>query len=249
MDDLDDLLAELACDAPPVSRSIAGDDKHDVKSVKETGLHVGLSCDGPPICHSALAIDEESQDDKKVLDIADFASDVHISHSATAAGEARQAGIATEVSSLSVDAALPEVRASAIGNQTCDEGNIDDLLNEVLDADSVPEVPKGKSRVVSSRPDHAFVNLHCLSCDHEVLRVEGCEWSSKVEYMFLRNYYPNVPRLMPQLIEAPGMAAYCCQCSWRSCAAAVPITEVDIQDGGGNPTSGIRWRSVGLRSV
>jgi len=218
MDDLDDLLAELACDAPPVSRSIIGDDKHNVKSVKETGLLVEISCDGPPICHSALAIDEDSQDDKKV---------------------------ATE----SVDAALPEVRASAMGNQTCDEGNIDDLLNEVLDADSVPEVPKGKSRVMSSRPDHAFVNLHCLSCDHEVLRVEGCEWSSKVEYMFLRNYYPDVPRLMPQLVEAPGMAAYCCQCSWRSCAAAVPITEVDIQDGGGNPTSGIRWRSVGLRSV
>lgn len=59
-------------------------------------------------------------------------------------------------------------------------------------------------------------NLRCSKCDFKVLCFHGREWSAGVDYMFFRNYMPNVTRLEQQLVAKDGHAAYACQCAWAS---------------------------------
>jgi hypothetical protein len=57
-------------------------------------------------------------------------------------------------------------------------------------------------------------SLRCSKCDFRVLRFEDQKWSSQVDYMFFRNYMPNVAKLQAQLLPQDGVAAHACQCSW-----------------------------------
>ncbi|KAI9341686.1 retinal maintenance-domain-containing protein [Obelidium mucronatum] len=43
----------------------------------------------------------------------------------------------------------------------------------------------------------------------------GVEWTDQVDYLFLRNFYPDVSKLGDRLLstEYPSQA-YCCQCAW-----------------------------------
>jgi len=108
------------------------------------------------------------------------------------------------------------------------QGELGDLLSEVLSADtSVPF--KGSD-------NHAFVpNFYCMGCDHEVLRIDRYVWKDDVAYMFLRNNYPNVMKLRPQLKFQEGSCAYCCQCSSRSADSSAALEDV---------AEGLRWRVI-----
>jgi hypothetical protein len=50
-------------------------------------------------------------------------------------------------------------------------------------------------------------------------------WDSKVEYLFLRLNYPDVPKLRPHLTASTTTAAYCCQCSWKSATDSARVPE------------------------
>lgn len=109
------------------------------------------------------------------------------------------------------------------------EGDLGDLLSEVL-ASGSDVAPFHGSGIHSFVPD-----FHCLGCDHQVLRIDGHAWKGDVPYMFLRNNYPNVMKLRPQLRPQPGVQALCCQCSARSAEAAAVLEDV---------AEGLRWRTV-----
>ena len=67
--------------------------------------------------------------------------------------------------------------------------------------------------------------LLCLKCMCEVVRFADYHWADDVDYMFFRNYWPEVPNALgPKLKPRKGYAAYCCQCSWTSVR---DIVEVD----------------------
>ena len=55
-------------------------------------------------------------------------------------------------------------------------------------------------------------NLICVSCDHKVIRFPNFRWAPSTNYLFLRNNYPDTVK--KNLIPAPGVCAYCCQCTF-----------------------------------
>eukprot|EP00922_Rhytidocystis_sp_ex-Travisia-forbesii_P042907 GHVS01064139.1.p1 GENE.GHVS01064139.1~~GHVS01064139.1.p1 ORF type:complete len:286 (+),score=14.36 GHVS01064139.1:25-882(+) len=76
-------------------------------------------------------------------------------------------------------------------------------------------------------------NLRCTSCDFGVIQLPDCSWESSIDYLHLRNYYPNNQMLRKRASKVPGSAAYCCQCTWLTAA--------------GQPTPCIKdsWRCFG----
>jgi len=108
------------------------------------------------------------------------------------------------------------------------QGELGDLLAEVLTADTA--VPfKGSA-------SHSFVpNFLCTGCDHEIQRIDRHVWKDGVAYMFLRNNYPNVMKLRPQLKGQEGASAYCCQCSSRSADSSASLEDV---------AEGLRWKVI-----
>ena len=60
-------------------------------------------------------------------------------------------------------------------------------------------------------------SLRCSRCDLKVLKFAEYKWAPEADYMFFRNYMPNVSEeLRPNLRPAEGLVAYACQCSWCS---------------------------------
>ena len=55
-------------------------------------------------------------------------------------------------------------------------------------------------------------NLRCYKCDCAVVVFDDFCWKENVEYIFLRNNYPDLDRLSSQLQLKPGSRAYLCQC-------------------------------------
>lgn len=64
--------------------------------------------------------------------------------------------------------------------------------------------------LVCSHDDHGISpgrgcdNLRCTKCDFEVLRISDRRWKDDVEYLFFRNFYPNLEKLQPKLLKSPG---------------------------------------------
>ncbi|XP_014768741.1 cilia- and flagella-associated protein 418 [Octopus bimaculoides] len=58
--------------------------------------------------------------------------------------------------------------------------------------------------------------LRCTSCDMKVLSFEDFAWLSSLDYLFLRNNFPNFKELRSKLKPQNGSRAYCCQCSWQT---------------------------------
>lgn len=54
----------------------------------------------------------------------------------------------------------------------------------------------------------------CSKCDFKVLRFDDLSWASDVDYMFFRNYMPNVGKLQHKLKVADSRCAFACQCTW-----------------------------------
>ncbi len=62
-------------------------------------------------------------------------------------------------------------------------------------------------------PGRGCSNLRCTKCDFEVLRVADRAWKGDVEYLFFRNFYPNLEKLQSKLVKAPGVCARVCACA------------------------------------
>ncbi|EAY15013.1 hypothetical protein TVAG_019130 [Trichomonas vaginalis G3] len=66
---------------------------------------------------------------------------------------------------------------------------------------------------ISPLEPHFCKNLQCINCDHIVLRFPDRKWASNVDYLFLRNNYPN--KVDSRLVPSPGFCAFCCQCTFK----------------------------------
>jgi len=55
--------------------------------------------------------------------------------------------------------------------------------------------------------------IHCTSCDNQVVSFADFKWDD-CDYLDFRNNYPDFERLRSKLISRKGSRAYCCQCSW-----------------------------------
>eukprot|EP00094_Tigriopus_californicus_P003765 TCALIF_03622-PA protein Name:"Similar to Protein C8orf37 homolog (Mus musculus)" AED:0.32 eAED:0.32 QI:0/0/0/0.5/0/0/2/0/156 len=54
--------------------------------------------------------------------------------------------------------------------------------------------------------------LICLACDCRVVSFDNYQWTDDVDYLFLRNNYPDYSRLQCHLRPRRGSRAYACQC-------------------------------------
>ena len=68
-------------------------------------------------------------------------------------------------------------------------------------------------------------NLICVSCDHKVIRFPNYRWAPSTNYLFLRNNYPDT--VQKNLIPAPGVCAYCCQCTFCEESKLKPLNSFD----------------------
>ena len=78
--------------------------------------------------------------------------------------------------------------------------------------------PKSKCPVVmigkpGSAGKRCCTNIRCSKCDCAVVQFQGYAWAGEVEYLFLRNNYPDFSRLEPQLVGRRDSFAYACQCA------------------------------------
>ena len=123
------------------------------------------------------------------------------------------------------------------------------------------DVAVGVTRSLSARV--ACAAQRCTACDFAVLQFRlpgGAAWSRDVDYMFFRNDYPAVERLMRKIDARPGGVAYCCQCSWVTVlcedgAAALcvrrpgnivtPVTVCAAAAAGGEAVAAVRDGRVG----
>ena len=71
-------------------------------------------------------------------------------------------------------------------------------------------------------PGRGCSNLRCTKCDFEVLRVADREWKDDVEYLFFRNFYPNLEKLQSKLVKAPGVCV--CVCARASNLGVVSLS-------------------------
>lgn len=76
------------------------------------------------------------------------------------------------------------------------------------------QAPRCTSIVLGGAQVATCDRLRCLQCDFEVVAVDGAVWDQKVDYLFLRNNFPD--RLQGMLRPRRGGRAYACQCSWAS---------------------------------
>ncbi|KAI9357674.1 retinal maintenance-domain-containing protein [Zopfochytrium polystomum] len=65
--------------------------------------------------------------------------------------------------------------------------------------------------------------IRCLSCDFRCLKFPNAMWTTRVDYMFFRNYVPDERKLASGLERKDGYQAYCCQCSWVSVNALARV--------------------------
>lgn len=110
--------------------------------------------------------------------------------------------------------------------------------------------PMSYPRGINSRAREAACDaLRCTACDFDVLCIPHAAWAADTDYMFLRNFMPDVARLRAKLVDTPGGAAYGCQCHWVSVAAGDPLEP--LQTAGSLPTAFTKaadlssWRCAG----
>ena len=78
------------------------------------------------------------------------------------------------------------------------------------------DVPRTKCSVLNlgagSATRRVCANLRCSNCDCAVVCFEGVEWAGEIEYLFLRNNYPDYERMRGKLVARSEARAYACQC-------------------------------------
>ena len=68
----------------------------------------------------------------------------------------------------------------------------------------------------------AATSSRCSKCDLRVLRFNDGRWASDVDYMFFRNFVPNVDKMKAKLRPADGQCSYACQCTWTTVELGMP---------------------------
>lgn len=128
--------------------------------------------------------------------------------------------------------AFEEVKPAVSATSTTGIDEVDELVGMVLAA----EAPVSLTPPFRGSEKYGFVpGLHCTACDFQVMRIENYKWNSSANYMFFRNNYPNAMRLRKGLSPQVDLAAFCCQCSWKSVDADAPIAVV---------SEGLRWNFI-----
>lgn len=86
-------------------------------------------------------------------------------------------------------------------------------------------------------------NIQCLKCDFKVLRFDRSQWDSDVNYLFFRNYMPNVKKIAVKLRASKYHAAYACQCTWQSVDSRLLVSHGTPASKHGGTASGgaVRW--------
>ena len=116
------------------------------------------------------------------------------------------------------------------------EDDIDALLEEFDDdapatrsaavrASALPASHVAASAVASSASpflSDTATGYRCSKCDLRVLRFTDQQWAPDVDYMFLRNFMPNVDKLQAKLRARDGHCAYSCQCTWVTAELGLP---------------------------
>lgn len=77
--------------------------------------------------------------------------------------------------------------------------------------------------------------LFCTKCNKTVVHRSGYAWS-KVDYIFVRNFYPKWDLLSERLVPLSGSAAYTCQCTWFEVADPATPTAAEAS---------LRWVCLG----
>ena len=65
----------------------------------------------------------------------------------------------------------------------------------------------------SSMGQTSCPNMRCTKCDCGFICFNDFEWAGDIEYLFLRNNYPDFERLESKLKPIKGSSAYACQCN------------------------------------
>lgn len=90
----------------------------------------------------------------------------------------------------------------------------------------------GGSSLASGRTEHRLAprscaRLRCTKCDKKIVRFDNnVRWSSKVDYIFVRNYNTYPEKLKEGLESAQGFASYACQCQWISVDETTKVEEI-----------------------
>lgn len=66
-------------------------------------------------------------------------------------------------------------------------------------------------------------NMRCSSCDCAVMAFQDRTWAEDIEYLFLRNNYPD--KLAQKLKQSKGSRSYCCQCKSVTVKEKVRLTD------------------------
>ena len=69
------------------------------------------------------------------------------------------------------------------------------------------------SPAASLAGEHA-TGFRCSKCDMRVLRFADYRWAPDADYMFFRNFMPNVDKMRTKLQPDDGQCAFACQCTW-----------------------------------
>mmetsp|Transcript_25575 Transcript_25575/g.57358 ORF Transcript_25575/g.57358 Transcript_25575/m.57358 type:complete len:299 (-) Transcript_25575:109-1005(-) len=88
----------------------------------------------------------------------------------------------------------------------------------------------------------ACPHMRCTSCDFEVMRVPDRAWTAETSYLSLRLHVPNLLKLEPILLDAPGKCAYACQCSWKTVDKTERVTFMETASDCGKS---LKWRCAG----
>ena len=131
-----------------------------------------------------------------------------------------------------------------------------DDKNQDTDTDTDIDIAKGNQVGVSIGGSNAVLRgpgnitcpaMLCTKCDHDVFFKIGYKWSTKVDYIFVRNFGGVNEKLQQELIHDEKTTAYCCQCCWQNIASetlkklspwGVPA---GIEGGSGAPGENLFW--------
>ena len=87
---------------------------------------------------------------------------------------------------------------------------------------SMPFPSSSSSGGGGSSGERTASGLRCSKCDFRVLRFHDSVWAGDVDYMFFRNFMPNVSKLEAKLSPSDGNCAFACQCAWASAELGMP---------------------------
>ena len=125
----------------------------------------------------------------------------------------------------------PKYSSAAKANRATDDldallADIDGPGPRVQKQPAAPaSAPSRSAAAVGAFPggsDDTATRMRCSKCDHKVLRFVDKQWAADADYMFFRNFMPNVDKLSAKLKPKDGYCAFSCQCQWTTVELGAP---------------------------